>query len=74
MPKSKARISAYEKLLGKNPEKMARELEIYIPPGPRLGDVVIEADSVSKAYGDTTSDRGDVFHAAARRDHRGYRP
>jgi len=50
--KSKARISAYEKLLGQENERLARELEIYIPPGPRLGNVVIEADGVSKAYGD----------------------
>jgi len=50
--KSKARISAYEKLLGQESERLARELEIYIPPGPRLGNVVIEADGVSKAYGE----------------------
>ncbi len=50
--KSKARIGAYESLLRKDHEKQARELEIYIPPGPRLGKVVIEADGVSKAYGD----------------------
>lgn len=50
--KSKARISAYESLLKEDHEKQARELEIYIPPGPRLGKVVIEADNVSKAYGD----------------------
>ncbi|MEM5789366.1 MAG: energy-dependent translational throttle protein EttA, partial [Syntrophobacteraceae bacterium] len=50
--KSKARIKAYESLLDKEHEKEARELEIYIPPGPRLGDVVIEATNVSKSYGD----------------------
>lgn len=50
--KSKARITAYEVLLGKNVEEMAKDLEIYIPPGPRLGGVVIEADGVAKAYGD----------------------
>jgi ATP-binding cassette ChvD family protein len=50
--KSKARISSYEQLLGQQAEKRAKELEIYIPAGPRLGKVVIEADSVSKAYGD----------------------
>jgi len=50
--KSKARINAYESLLREEQEKRARELEIYIPPGPRLGKVVIEADHVSKAYGD----------------------
>ncbi|HOI93550.1 MAG TPA: energy-dependent translational throttle protein EttA [Syntrophobacter fumaroxidans] len=50
--KSKARINSYEMLLQQDNEKRARELEIYIPPGPRLGDVVIEAADVSKAYGD----------------------
>src|SRR5512136_975587 len=50
--KSKARISAYESLLGQEGEKRAKDLEIYIPPGPRLGDVVIEAKNVSKGYGD----------------------
>jgi energy-dependent translational throttle protein EttA len=50
--KSKARIKAYEQLLGQEGEKRAKDLEIYIPPGPRLGDLVIEANGVSKAYGD----------------------
>jgi len=50
--KSKARISSYEALLGKQGEKRAKELEIYIPPGPRLGKVVIEAENMTKAYGD----------------------
>ncbi len=50
--KSKARISAYEKMLSENEEAKARDLEIYIPPGPRLGNVVIEAEAVSKAYED----------------------
>ena len=50
--KSKARISAYENLLNKDFEQAVKELEIYIPPGPRLGNVVIEADNVSKAFGD----------------------
>ncbi len=50
--KSQARISAYEKLLGQESEKGAKELELFIPPGPRLGNVVIEADKVSKAYGE----------------------
>ncbi|MFZ5775564.1 MAG: energy-dependent translational throttle protein EttA [Thermodesulfobacteriota bacterium] len=50
--KSKARIKAYEEMLGKEAEKRAQELEIYIPPGPRLGKLVIEAEGVSKAYGD----------------------
>jgi ATPase subunit of ABC transporter with duplicated ATPase domains len=50
--KSKARINSYEALLSQESDKRARELEIYMPPGPRLGDVVIEAKDVSKAYGD----------------------
>src|SRR5439155_479035 len=50
--KSKARIKAYESLLNQEVEKQASALEIYIPPGPRLGDVVIEAEDVSKGYGD----------------------
>ncbi|MHB0987399.1 MAG: energy-dependent translational throttle protein EttA [Bellilinea sp.] len=49
--KSKARINAYEQLLGQENEKVARDLEIFIPPGPRLGNVVIEADKVRKGYG-----------------------
>lgn len=50
--KSKARIASYETLLGKENEKAVRELEIYIPPGPRLGDLVIECHGVTKSYGD----------------------
>jgi len=50
--KSQARISAYEKLLSREEEKKEKELELYIPPGPRLGNVVIEAEKVSKAIGD----------------------
>jgi sulfate-transporting ATPase len=50
--KSKARLSAYDNLLKEpTPEKL-QELQLYIPTGPRLGDVVIEAHNVSKAYGD----------------------
>ena len=50
--KGKARISAYEKLLGLEYEQLRENLEIYIPPGPRLGDIVIQANQVSKSYGD----------------------
>ena len=50
--KGKARINAYETLLDKQSEKRREDLEIPIPPGPRLGDVVIEAENVTKAYGD----------------------
>ncbi|KUG27342.1 abc transporter, atp-binding protein [hydrocarbon metagenome] len=50
--KGKARINAYESLLGQEGEKRSKELEIYIPPGPRLGKNVIEATGVAKAYED----------------------
>lgn len=50
--KSKARINDYEKLVATESEKRGEELEIYIPPGERLGDNVIQAQGVSKAYGD----------------------
>ena len=50
--KSKARITSYETLIADESEKVAKELEIYIPPGPRLGGVVIESRGVTKAYGD----------------------
>ena len=50
--KSKARITSYEALLANESEKVAKELEIYIPPGPRLGGVVIESRGVTKSYGD----------------------
>jgi sulfate-transporting ATPase len=59
--KSKARISSYEQLLAQGAEKRAKELEIYIPPGPRLGKVVIEADNVTKAYGDNILVEGMSF-------------
>ncbi len=50
--KSKARITAYESLLNQDIAERIEDLEIYIPPGPRLGEVVIEANNVSKAFGD----------------------
>jgi len=50
--KSKARLQAYEALVAESFEQRAEKLEIAIPAGPRLGDLVIEADGVSKAYGD----------------------
>ncbi len=50
--KSKARIASYEEMLREETEKRQKELELYIPPGPRLGNVVIEAENISKAYGD----------------------
>ena len=50
--KSKARLSAYDKMLSEDARQKEEKLEIYIPNGPRLGDVVIEAHDVSKAFGD----------------------
>jgi sulfate-transporting ATPase len=50
--KGKARINAYESLLDRQSEKRREDLQIPIPPGPRLGDVVIESENVTKAYGD----------------------
>jgi ATP-binding cassette ChvD family protein len=50
--KSKARISAYEELLSNNLERESGTREIFIAPGPRLGDLVIEAKDVNKGYGD----------------------
>jgi ATP-binding cassette ChvD family protein len=50
--KSKARIASYEKMLTEQADKRDDEMEIYIPPGPRLGDVVIETQGVSKAFGE----------------------
>ncbi len=59
--KSKARISSYESLLTQEKDKLPKELEIYIPPGPRLGKVVIEAENVGKAYGDRLLVEGMTF-------------
>lgn len=50
--KGKARINAYEAMLSHESERLAADLEIYIPPGPRLGKTVIEAHGLSKAKGD----------------------
>jgi ATP-binding cassette ChvD family protein len=50
--KSKARVSAYDRLLNQETEQRRERLEIYIPPGPRLGDTVIEMEDVSKSFGD----------------------
>jgi ATPase subunit of ABC transporter with duplicated ATPase domains len=50
--KSKARINAYNQLLAQEAERGPEKLEIYIPPGPRLGDVVVRAREVDKSYGD----------------------
>ena len=50
--KSKARLSNYEKLASEETKDREEKLELFIPPGPRLGNIVIEAQNVSKAYGD----------------------
>jgi ATP-binding cassette ChvD family protein len=50
--KGKARITAYENLLSQESDKRREDLEIYIPPGPRLGDQVIDFTNVSKSYGE----------------------
>ena len=50
--KSKARLSAYDKMMNEDAKQKEEKLEIFIPNGPRLGDVVIEAHDVSKAFGD----------------------
>lgn len=50
--KGKARVNRYEELVSQEDQKRTENLEIYIPPGPRLGDVVVEAHGVSKSYGE----------------------
>jgi energy-dependent translational throttle protein EttA len=50
--KGKARLNAYDKLVGEDAKEKEAKLELFIPPGPRLGAKVIEANKVSKAYGD----------------------
>ncbi len=59
--KSKARISSYESLLNQDVDKTSKELELFMPPGPRLGDVVIEAKDVTKSYGDNILLEGVTF-------------
>ena len=63
--KGKARISSYEQLLTQESEKRGKDLEIYIPPGPRLGNIVIEADNVNKSYGDRLLVEGMTFRLPA---------
>src|SRR4029434_10371221 len=55
------RIKSYEAMLSQESEKRGQDLEIYIPPGPRLGQVVIEANDVRKAYGDRLLMEGMTF-------------
>ncbi|HLT48784.1 MAG TPA: energy-dependent translational throttle protein EttA [Rubricoccaceae bacterium] len=59
--KSKARLERYEQLLAEGQEARNEEMEIFIPPGPRLGDVVVEAEGVAKAYGDRLLYEGLTF-------------
>ncbi|HJQ38571.1 MAG TPA: energy-dependent translational throttle protein EttA [Thermoanaerobaculia bacterium] len=59
--KGKARINAYENLLNQETKEKIQELEIYIPPGPRLGNIVVEADDVAKAYGENLLIEGMTF-------------
>jgi sulfate-transporting ATPase len=59
--KGKARISAYEALLSQETEKRREDFEIYLPPGPRLGNLVIEAEILSKAYGNNLLFEGMSF-------------
>jgi len=59
--KSKARITSYEMLLQQDMDKQAKEMEIFIPPGPRLGNVVIEAENVAKSYGENILIEGMTF-------------
>jgi ATP-binding cassette ChvD family protein len=63
--KGKARINSYETLLNQDYEKENKDLELYIPPGPRLGKIVIEAKDVSKAYGDRLLFEGMSFSLPA---------
>ena len=60
--KGKARITSYEQLLNQESEKQARDLEIYIPSGPRLGGVVVEFNDVAKAYGERLLYEGLTFN------------
>jgi ATP-binding cassette ChvD family protein len=59
--KGKARVTAYESLLTRETQQRAADLEIYIPPGPRLGNIVVEADGVTKAYGENILMEGMTF-------------
>ena len=63
--KGKARINAYENLLNQNIEKQTNDLEIYIPPGPRLGKEVIISDNITKGYGDRLLVEGMTFKLPA---------
>jgi ATPase subunit of ABC transporter with duplicated ATPase domains len=72
--KSKARLQAYEKMLAEETKEKLEGVEIYIPPGPRLGNVVIEAQNLRKGYGDRLLIDDLVVQAPARRHRRRDRP
>ncbi len=71
--KGKARINAYQELLAARPEEVARDLEIYIPPGPRLGDVVIEAEETQQRIRRQSAHGRRVLPDAAGRHRRRHR-
>ena len=72
--KGKARLNAYEALLKQENEKRSEELEIYIPPGPRLGNMVIEAQNVAKGYGDRIFDGRSFLRPSSRGNRGNHRP
>ena len=72
--KSKARLSAYEKLASQEYEEKEDELVLQIPPGPHLGDIVVRAERVRKGYGDNLLMEDPEFRPAARRHRRRDRP
>ena len=63
--KAKARINAYDALLNQDVAKQEKDLELFIPPGPRLGTIVIDAENVSKAFGDRLLFEGMSFSLPA---------
>ena len=72
--KSKARVTAYETLLQQEVERRSDDIEIVIPPGPRLGDVVVVAEHLTKGYGDRVLIDDLSFVDPARGDRRRGRP
>ena len=72
--KGKARLNAYERLLNEDATQKIEAVEVYIPPGPRLGDVVVEATDLVKGYGRPCAHRRSLLHAAAGRHRRCRRP
>ena len=68
--KGKARLNAYEQLLNEDTAKKIEQVEIYIPPGPRLGDIVVEARGPAQGVRRPAAHRRPHVHAAARRDRR----